>query len=248
MTIPTTYRQTVLFFVSLLIVGLGQPVWSGVCAILAACCGFALFWVSLNPVVSLHKRFWLATAWFTAVQLIQLSWLPSHPYLYIYAVYFLLAMAMGIQFGLLSMGLRYFQQRGLIFLLGLSGFWVLMEWMRLFVLSGLPFNPVGLSLSAYLYPLQTASLAGIYGLSFLVILTNLLALRAWTRRPFSFKPVLLWALVAAAPYFFGAVQIKMHEQAFAQYAQILNTTTMPCLCKPLFRSKNFSPPSKGKIC
>jgi apolipoprotein N-acyltransferase len=210
-------QRSLLFGLSLILVGFGQPAWSGVLAILTAGFGYALFWASLVDVISRQKTFWIATAWFTAVQLIQLSWIPSHPYLYIYGVYFLLSFAMGLQFGLLSLGLRPSLQHGVTCFLGMAGFWVILEWMRLYVLSGLPFNPVGLTLSTSVSSLQFASVAGIYGLSFWVILTNLLALRAWILSTLS--PALLWMGVAILPYFFGMTHLWIHEEAFAKHEQ-----------------------------
>ena len=55
-----------------------------------------------------------------------------------------------------------------------------MEWIRLFFLTGFPWNPIGLALTTNDYSVQIASFSGIYGLSFWIILTNIIF--------FSFNP------------------------------------------------------------
>lgn len=218
--------NTLLFITSLLIVGFGQPAWSSVCAILAALFGYALFFRILLGIPEARTRFWLGTLWFAAVQLIQLSWMLSHPFLYIYPLFFFLALAMGLQFGILSI---FIQPDKLTFrwLLGLSGLWTILEWMRLYFLSGFSFNPIGLSLSATIYSLQFATLWGMYGLSFWVMFVNLLALKL----SFNRKLLPAWVLAAVLPYFFGAVQFHLHEQRMLdshdEYKAVLVQTSFP---------------------
>lgn len=199
-----------LTIISFFVVGFGQPAWSFACSILAAVIGYALFFRVLLSIESAKRRFWLGTLWFAGVQLIQLSWFVSHPYSYIYIVYLALAFAMGLQFGLLAL-FAVPSRVSLKWILGLSGFWVVMEWARLYFLSGFSFNPIGLSLSASLYALQLASLWGIYGLSFWVLFTNLLFLKV------CLKPRLLplWVLAAAFPYLYGVVHLQKHHKEMA---------------------------------
>ncbi len=56
--------------------------------------------------------------------------------------------------------------------LWLPSLWVSLEYLRNFLLSGFPWNLVGYSQYRNAYFLQLASLGGIYGLSFLVLLVN----------------------------------------------------------------------------
>ncbi len=191
-------------------VGFGQPAWNKGLALASAALGYALFFGLLCTQQNPKKRFWSAALWFTGVQLIQLSWLTSHPYLYIYFVYFALSLWLGLQFGIIG---YFIEPRRLLtyrWILGLSGLWVLLEWSRLFVLSGFSFNPIGLSLTAHLYPMQLASLWGIYGLSFWVMLVNLVALKAWLER-FTWKNVTLWGLLALFPYLYGWTHVNYHD-------------------------------------
>lgn len=200
------------FIISLLIVAFGQPATSPWCALIAATAGYAIFWKLLLDISSGKKRFWLSAGWFGGVQLIQLFWFTSHPFLYIYAVYFFLAFGVGLQFGLVGLCITRDRLKSLPSLLAVAGLWTLLEWSRLFILAGYSLNPVGLALTANIYSLQMASLVGLYGLSFWVILVNLLAL---TRRP-------IWLVAALLPFLYGVAQIQIH----APFLRRVTTTTL----------------------
>ncbi len=91
----------------------------------------------------------------------------------------------------------------------LAAFWTLMEWSRLFILCGFSWNPIGLSLTAYTSSLQMASVAGIYGLSFWVILVNLVFLKALLARHIPMG--VLGVVLAACPYLFGICHLAFHD-------------------------------------
>lgn len=187
-----------LFFLSFIIVALGQPAWSPWLAPVSACVGYALFWRFATTVPFSKRRFWLATLWFGGVQLIQLSWMTSIEFhgIYILLVYGTLAFWLGLQFGFVTL----FVDR--IPLVATAACWTLFEWARLYVLCGFSWNPLGLTLTAFAPSLQTASLFGILGLSFLVILTNL---AVWK------KKWIAAGVLAIFPYAFGVVQLAMHQ-------------------------------------
>lgn len=217
------------YFVSFVIVALGQPAWWPLMGPLAAAFGYAMLWKALLDIDTAKNRFWLGVLWFAAVQLVQLSWLVSHPYIYIYGVYFLLAFLLGCQFGCLCYFITRENLKKNLSFLALASLWTLFEWSRLYLFAGYTWNPVGLSLTTNLYALQGASLMGIYGLSFWVILTNLFVLKAWVdnnppslrktaagkipdefRKVADIKGVVVAIVLAAAPYLFGAFQV--HEE------------------------------------
>jgi len=206
------------------IVAFGQPVFNSFLAFLSGLIGYALFWRCLLQIPEGKKRFWLGTSWFTAVQLVQLSWLISHPYYYIYSLWFLLSFLMGMQFGILSLFITPKLLRKISSILAIAGLWTLFEWSRLFLLSGFSWNPVGLSLSSNLYSLQAASLVGIFGLSFWVIATNGFAVRAWLLK--KFNAVALWVLAAALPFAFGAVHLRPISNS-PTYSALLVQTGFP---------------------
>lgn len=212
----TTWQQCLLTAGSFIIVAFGQPAWSFICSFFAGIFAFALFWRVLLDYSDPKKRFILGTAWFLSVQMVQLSWFISHPYWYIYTIYLLLSFMIGAQFGILSLFITPQHISRFSHLFAIASFWTLCEWGRLFLLSGYSWNPVGLSLTANIYSLQMASLSGIFGLSFWVIIVNLFALRSWLNN-FSIKASFLFIVALAFPFIFGWTQIKFHEEGLANH-------------------------------
>lgn len=211
----------ILLLFSFLLVAFGQPAWNETASLLAACSGFACFLRVLLDIPSARDRFLLAMAWYGGIQGIQLSWFLSHPFFYIYGVILFCMGLTGMQWGVIAIWIKPQAFRSVANLFALAGLWVLLEWSRLFVMTGLPFNPVGLTLTASLYPLQLASYGGVYGLSFIVMLSNLFLLRAWLFPP-------SWARWGAAislillPYLIGWELVAFHEKAFVEDQNQMN--------------------------
>ncbi|NGX57897.1 MAG: Apolipoprotein N-acyltransferase [Chlamydiae bacterium] len=201
-----------LFILSLLIVGFGQPASFSAMGLVSAVLGFALFFRVLVDIPSPKSRFWLGVLWYSGVQGIQLFWALGHPFYYIYFVYALHLLLLGLQFGLFSLFITRERIQKIPYILGFAGFWVILEWMRLYFFSGHPWNPIGLTLSGSPFSRQFASFWGVYGLSFWVMLVNLLFLRAWLApRNKAWLTVILLALV---PYAYGAVQLQFHSREY----------------------------------
>lgn len=233
--------QVILAAFSCLLVAFSQPAWFWWCGVLAAAFGYALFWRVLLEVPHPGKRFFYAALWFTCVQLVQLSWAISHPYLYIYIVYFFFAAAMGAQFGVLGLFITLKNIQRWSQLLFIAALWILQEWARLYFFSGFSWNPVGLALTGNLYSLQLASIGGVYGLSFWVILSNLLFLKAWCER-WIVPSVALWGIVAVVPYFYGVAHVLKHDYAMAanpppQVRVALIQTTFPADSTSQFKDR-----------
>lgn len=202
-------KRYALIFLSWILVAFGQPAWFGFLGPLAASIAFALFWKETASFESSKKRFIYGFFFFFFVQAVQFSWFLSHPYYYIYFVYLALLTLYGIQFGFLTLLVKKKWVENIGYVFFLSGLWVWMEWSRLFWLSGVSFNPVGLYLSENIFSLQTASLGGVYLLSFLVIFTNLLFLRSLDEAH-KIRRLAGSFLFALIPYFFGFFQISEH--------------------------------------
>jgi apolipoprotein N-acyltransferase len=221
-TLPlTSWQKWGLLLLSFVIVAFGQPVWSNWLGLVTAIAGFACFWRVLLSIPDAKERFCIAMGWYAGVQTVQLSWFFSHPYLYIYGVVFICVWLTGAQWGLLAILIKPQIFQRISKLLALAGLWVLLEWSRLFILTGLPFNPVGLSLTSSIISLQFASLGGVYGLSFWVILTNLFLLRAWIQPPSRMKWVIA-SLMALLPYGYGWSHLYWHRQALSQKPETLS--------------------------
>ena len=199
------------------LVSLGQPGTLSLICPLVAGVGYACFFLAIIDIPSRGSRFLAGLLFFGTVQLVQLYWFTSHPYGYIWLVYLLLSLLMGAEWGLLSIFATRARFSSVSFSLGIAACWMLLEWSRLFWLSGFPFNPIGLALTAPLAPLQLASLLGVYGLSFWVMFTNALFVRAIilarSERRLSFltTPIYAWC----APYLIGGALLtwRLHEQA-----------------------------------
>lgn len=224
-----TKEKIALSILSFIVVALGQPAFVWWLGPVAATVGFTLFWMTTIDVEDSSVRFWRGSFWYFTVQLVQLYWFTSHPYAYIYPLYLLLSVMMGLQFGLIT---RFVTKENLVSakaVIGITALWVLMEWGRLFILSGFSWNPVGLYLSSTLYGMQGASLFGVYGLSFWVILTNLFGLKA-VKDSFRRNSVIVFALIAILPYVYGGVQYHYHDnpdQAENSIDVVLAQTAFP---------------------
>ncbi len=76
---------------------------------------------------------------------------------------------------------------------------------------GFPFNTVGLVMGFSIYPLQWASLFGVYGLSFWVIFTASIGVIALKERSLGYLS--LWIVLLIVPCVFGAFQLGIHEKS-----------------------------------
>ncbi len=63
-------------------------------------------------------------------------------------------------------------QSGGLFPLGVAAIWVSLEWVRSWLLTGFPWGNIGYSQWNYLPGIQIASLTGVYGISFVIVLFN----------------------------------------------------------------------------
>lgn len=185
-----------MILLSLILVAFGHYTYFGIGA---AALGYACFWrVALQRFSTTRDRFWAFFFWYAICLAIQLSWLTSTRYMGfgILAIYALVVILISIQFASLSFFFKN-ENFSIKHCLALSGFWVLLEWSRLYYIPG-NWIPIGLSLASTSYAIQFAALFGIYGLSFWVMFVNAYALCAKNR--------CVWALLAIFPYIFGWAQ------------------------------------------
>ena len=200
-----------IFFISWVIVAFGQPSRSIALSFCASVFGLALFWFALLRFEGKRKRFIISTFWFCAVQSVQLSWMATPEYQgeYIYFVYGGLAIWFGLQFGILSLFLPDRLPITTMRILFVCSLWTLIEWGRLFILCGFPWNPVGLSMTASASSMQMVAFFGVFGLSFWVVLVNLLALNIFSTT--SKKRILSFGFCCAFPFLFGFAHIYFHD-------------------------------------
>ncbi|MCI0381733.1 MAG: apolipoprotein N-acyltransferase [Chlamydiae bacterium] len=224
-------------FFSLVIVAFGHPSFHYWLAPAAAAVGYAIFWRVILFFPSKKTRFFSAAIWYAMVQAIQLSWMTAIEYqgIYILFIYVFLSVWLGLQFGLVSLLLQPLKKLSIPRILAIASAWTIIEWTRQFILCGFSLNFSGLSLSSFLYPLQMATLFGALGLSFWVILVNLLGLKAFLEK--KGKNYGVWIVAAIFPYFFGFLHIYYHSknkiETPAISALIVQTGLMPSQKSPL---------------
>lgn len=101
-----------------------------------------------------------------------------------------LSLYLALYIGIFASGVTRLSDRGVLaYVVGVPALWVGLEYVRTFLLTGFPWNLLGYSQYQNLALIQIASITGVYGISFLLVLTNAgLALgclhfrRGWWRR------------------------------------------------------------------
>lgn len=202
-----------LYLISLLITAFGQPDRNPIFSLLSIIIGYAGVFRVLIEIEEGRRRVLAGFIWALGVQLFQLSWVATTHYhgMGIIAVYFFLCILIASQFAFLS----WFIQKNsppLRTSFAIASIWTCMEYSRIFLFCGFPFNPAGLSLSFSEYPLQIASILGIYGLTFYYIFTSSVACYALFQK--KKKLLAIWAFLLAFPFLFGVIRLEFHRKDF----------------------------------
>lgn len=200
-----------LFFLSFVIQAFGQEDFIPFLAPLASFLGFALFWESSLFFEKTKQRFYAALLWFFLVQLVKLLWVASPEHLgpWIIFFYFFASLFIAFQFALVCLLIK--KEMNWFYIFMVASLFTLMEYSRVHILMGFTWNPSGLALAAYDYTLQVASIAGVYGLTFLVYLTNLILFKLINEK-IRTKNVAIFLSLLVFPYIFGFVNISIHER------------------------------------
>jgi apolipoprotein N-acyltransferase len=99
------------------------------------------------------------------------------PWLASFCLFLILAGYMAIYVGLTAMLVRKGEISGISTLLSFPFLWVGFEFLRSFLLTGFPWAILGYSQYRILPLIQIADITGVYGLSFLIVLANVVLLR-----------------------------------------------------------------------
>ena len=89
--------------------------------------------------------------------------------------------------------------------------WVTLEYLRSFLLTGFPWANLGHSQYLNLPLIQMADITGVYGLSFVILLTNATlfwVLRQWPKKSFPFREVVMTALILLGFLFYGYAKMR----------------------------------------
>lgn len=160
---------------------------------------------------------------------------------YMIVLYLGLSLGLSLQFAFLESDVFQLRKKSPFLV---ASFWVFCEWIRMFIVSGFTWNPLGLSLAWSHYPLFFASIAGVYGLSFWVIFTNLYALRYFLEK--KQKDLFVWFFVLLLPYFFGYIHESYHafslEKAPKLSVALVQTDLKPEEKEPILKKGYFVSP------
>ena len=138
--------------------------------------GFAGSFYFLSLVKSCKRRAFFSFLFFFLLSLYQLSWLSCSTYhgKSIWMIWVLISIFYAAQYLILVFFIFSHSYLGVLRSYQLSCFWVIGECLRLKMFSGIPFFPLGEFFCCSIYHVQSASLAGVHGLSFLFLFSSLL--------------------------------------------------------------------------
>jgi apolipoprotein N-acyltransferase len=207
-----TNYNCLFFLSSLFIVALGQNAWIGFLGYFAQSIGYLLFFISIKSIENLKKRFFLGFFWFFIISAFHLSWFASVEYqtFFILIVYVLLTAWVAVEFGLICLLVpRANKNLSFLRILTICSVWTLFEIARRYVLCGFTWSIIGLCLANNKYSITLSSIFGVYGLSFWVLLVNLLGYFAILSKKKKF--LVNYVIFAIAPYVLGFI---LHAQYF----------------------------------
>lgn len=184
-------------------------------SLLSSFTGLACVWLSLDYISCVSQKRW-AFFGFTCVALFHLRWMVETNYhgVYIFFVWFVLALLIGAQYTLLTILVLSKQTIfSLKKVLLLSGFWIAAEISREFLFSGFPFASLSIALVNAPILLQMASLVGIYGMSGVLVLVNLLLYLSFKQKSFGYCFVFLtsYSLILI----FGLIRLSYVESTIS---------------------------------
>ena len=143
------------------------------------------------------------------------------------ALLVLLAAYLAVYTGLFAMGVVRFCEKPGSLIVGVPIFWLALEYLRSFLMTGFPWGLVGYSQFNQLHIIQISDIFGVYGVSFLVVLFNacltvlllFLAGKKWGGHPVGQGLVLKSGVVAIAAVgltiAYGSMRIKAIDAAQA---------------------------------
>lgn len=126
----------------------------------------------------------------------------------------LISLYLGLYVGCFSGLISFFRSRYLDDPVVISPIiWVILEYLRTYLLSGFPWGLLGYSQYQHLSLIQISDITGVYGVSFIIVMLNvfLYLLIKWTlfrRDPFPFRYALLTLITFLVVIFYGSFRIK----------------------------------------
>ena len=205
---------------------------------------FPVAWVALVPlfIALTHATGWKSAFWIGYVTgLLFLGGLLVaivllYPYANIYATlfgYLLLVGYTALYFAVFAVLMRCVPARsGVLFPLAVACIWTALEWVRSWLMTGFPWGSVGYSQWNNLVGIQAASLIGVHGISFIIVLFNagiatlLINRHAWQRE---IRAIILPLILTICCFGYGVLQLKDAEPLTRTSAdtETLNVALIP---------------------
>ena len=221
-----------LFIFSLCLVAIGQSDRLFIFPLLSFLIGYLIIFFLVSKVEGILRRVGKLFLWAFLVNLYQLGWLGTNTYHGngIYLAYLLVVSVVSLHFSLLA---YFFPSEGKLFtirrILFIASLYTLLEYSKMFYSAGFPFNNVGLVLAFHPIPMQIASIFGVFGLTFWVIVTALLGCNVLLKPGKATISGYLFATLL--PFFLGSSLYfsKLKEISIDQkyYALLVQTGLLP---------------------
>lgn len=125
----------------------------------------------------------------------------------------LLAAYLSLYMALFALGVAFFKKKRAPLCLTVPPWWTLLEYVKSTVLTGFPWENLGHSQYQNLPIIQIAEITGVYGISFLIVLINVLLSEVlWAENPRKTgKSLIMGVLIIATVYLYGIWSIKNNE-------------------------------------
>ena len=174
------------------------------------------FFIALTSATSWKSAFW--TGYLTGF-LFFAALLPAilllYPYANIFATmvgYLLLVGYTALYFAVFAVLMRFVPKHSsLLFSLSAACIWTALEWLRSWVITGFPWGSVGYSQWNNLLGIQVASLVGVHGISFVIVLFNAsLAMLLCNRHQWQqeIRAIVLSLILTCVCFGYGIIQLQ----------------------------------------
>ncbi len=133
------------------------------------------------------------------------------PFLLAVGALFLLCAYLAIYPAIFAFVAQRWQSRPLLWVFGLPGAWVMLEWLRGHALTGFPWANLGYTQTHFTQLIQVADLAGVYGVSWLIVLANTTLMVCLYRSRYRLSAPFFFALCMLGAVGYGSWRLENIE-------------------------------------
>ena len=126
------------------------------------------------------------------------------------ALFFLLGAYLSLYWGLFTLTVKYLTVSGLSMLITAPAIWVALEYLRTYLFSGFPWALLGYTQYKNTYFIQVADITGVYGVSFILVLTSAIIFKGsrtfFSKGKIPFREALFLSVIIVATFFYGFIR------------------------------------------